>query len=259
MRVHEGQIATAIPIPSNSPTKVKAAQERFRAVAEKFSKAQSIIDRAEARLAQARAEDTARVAQQLLEGQEPTNLREAEEAIEAEVGEAQRMADALKLALDQAGDQLAEAITAEQDKWKAKCEADAEKALARYHDALATMQAALDTYDEAMSVAAWLTPEPIESAIGHTSKATRGWTGAKLLIGPQGDQVWHGNRGVLVRVDQAFKLDNPTDVRKLVPILRNVGQDINSQPRFVKPVNHRAAPKVPGVGEAITSKEKIRG
>lgn len=257
MRVHQGAIATAIPVPSKAPTAVREAHDRFQSVAAKFSEAQSVIDRAEAKLADARAQDTARVAAQIVAGLEPTDVRQAEEAIENEVGEAQRLVAALTMALDDSGDALADAITAEQPKWREKAEKDADRALKAYRAALETLKSSLADYAEAKAIAAWLTPEPIETVTGRRSKATRGWTGSKMLIGTHGDQVWRGSpSGVPVQTGHMFKLDNPDNVAKLFPVLARVGEA--DAPTTVTLSTAKVTSPVEGVGAAVTSKEKIR-
>ena len=251
MRVNEGQVATAIPIPDKSPQSVKQAHARFTAVAARFGEVQSIIHKADEKLRQARAEDTARVAAQLVEGLEPTDPRKAEEAVEREVGDAQRLVAALTKAIDDAGDVVADAITTEQPKWREKAAKDTERALTDYHAALDALKSALNVYVEAKAIARWLTPEPITSLMGGKSKAKRGWTGSKMLIGSAGDQMWRGvPSGVSIRTDHMFRLDNPDNVTKLFPLLARVGEaDV---PTTVKLSGAKVAH-----GETIVSKEKI--
>jgi hypothetical protein len=256
MRAH-GLVASSIPVPGQSPQSVREAHERFSAVAAKFGEAQSVIHTAEAKLSEARAQDTERVAAQLVEGLEPTDVRQAEEAVENEVGDAQRLVAALTKALDDAGDALADAITAEQPKWREMAAKDADRSLKAFHEHRAAMESALADHAESKAIVRWLTPEPIESAIGGRSKALRGWTGSRMLIGPAGDQVWRGASGVSVRTDEFFRLDNPAPVAKILPLLARVGE--KDAPTTVKLSAAKVNPKVEGAGEAITSKEKIRG
>lgn len=266
MRVDEGQVATAIPVPDKSPQSVKDALARFAAVAEKHAAAQSTVSHSKDLLARAKNEDTERNAKDYAAGKEPKNLRAAEEAAEQQIGQAQARLTALTKALDSVGDELADAITAEQESWRTEAAAEADAALADYQAALASMKDALARYGLAKSVAEWLTPvehDPAKSGDPFSrfgSKRMIGWTGGKTLRSGMVDQRYTGPETIKVRTGPFFKLDDPDDVTKLLPVLATVGEDMTPKTTSRR-VNHPADPKQPpvpaGVGAAVTSKEKL--
>lgn len=156
MRQHaaHNRIETAIStVPPDAPEEVVALSTRFSELLGRYSEQREQRKQAEKGISDGRGEDVRAAALAITDGQDPpkdANKHERSATVKAEAAKLQE--EAHLAALDQAGDELAEAILAARDDWSASVRDQLAADVETYRESLATTDAALRRIQRALGV-----------------------------------------------------------------------------------------------------------
>lgn len=148
------RIETAIStVPPDAPEEVRALSDRFSELLGRYNEQREQRKQAEKAIKDGRGEDIRAAALAITDGQDPpkdTSKHERAATVKAEAAKLQE--EALLAALDQAGDELAEAILAARDGWAASVRDQLAADLATYRESLTTTGEALRRIQRALGV-----------------------------------------------------------------------------------------------------------
>jgi hypothetical protein len=155
----------AYALPPHPPEAVTEAQTHFDRLGEKWAATKDELREAKAAVKAAKAEDVRAAAETYAAGKTPREPTKREDAAREKVNRLEAELAALNLALDEAGNDLAEAVAANREEWAATLEAAADEAAERYAEAITEAQAALAELRPARGAAEWLRDFDLSQAV----------------------------------------------------------------------------------------------
>jgi hypothetical protein len=216
------------PLPVNVPESVAPYQERFEILATQWARTKGEIDDAEQELKQAAADDIKRAAAAFGEGKEPDPSTNAEPEAKAKLEGLRERLAALSIAVDDAGNALADAIGAAKDEWVASFAPAVEGGTERYRAALASALEALEELGRATAGRVWL--EEFDVGLAHVGDVRQfhGGSAAFRVPRPQGFSANDELRADELLKLAATALDPPAKTPALV------SDRLDRPPRYVE-------------------------
>lgn len=167
------------PIPPHPPAPVQEAKDEFDTIATRWANTKGKLDDAKEALEAAKAADLRAVVEAATDGKDVKNPQVNAYAAEALIADLRVQVRGLDVAVDEAGNRLAEAIATHRDEWLPLL-ADAEDdATARFDRAIAEAQAALTDLRPARGAVTWL--NGFDVALAPTGRQTP-FAGGRLRV-----------------------------------------------------------------------------
>lgn len=144
------------PLPAEAPQAVADAAARFEQLADQWATLRGEISDAREGAAKAKADAIRMAADQYAAGETPVDVKAVELAEAARIEAMRAQLEALGVALDEAGNELAAEIAAHREEWVAALEPAAAAAASRYDAAIREAQEALRELGPALRAVSWL-------------------------------------------------------------------------------------------------------
>jgi hypothetical protein len=204
-------------IPPAAPAPVAEAYAHFDRVAEAYGRLRGDLDDAKAELVAAARGSVRAAADAIAAGKPLKDPDKPRRDAEAKIANLQRQAEAASIAVDEAGNEFADAIAEHRGEWLEELAAAEQDAAARYDRAIAEARRAVDALGPARRALAWL----------------RDFDAGRAHVGQE--QPFHGGR---VRVDtMPIRRETSTDPCVLLDVLATA----TATPEPAKPRKHAVA------------------
>lgn len=158
----------SFPLPINAPKSIASVRGRYESVATEWARTKGAIEDAEQEVIEATAEDIKRAAAAFGSGKEPDVSKNREPAARAKLQALQGRKEALSVAVDEAGDELATAIGAAKAEWIESFATGIEDAAERYRAGIAAALEAHGELGRAIAGRVWL--EEFDAGLAHVGR-----------------------------------------------------------------------------------------
>jgi hypothetical protein len=212
-------------IPPEPPAAVAEAEAAFAAVADRYARTVGEIQDAEAELVRAEAADIRAAVDAYAAGDEPKKIGEQAAKVEQQIATLRKRLTALTVAVDEAGNTLADTIEAHRDVWLEQIAAAEAAAAARFQQAIDDLRAAIPDLKTSRGAAGWLGTFSASSA--HFGKQSQ-FPGGRLVVSSRKPGRLRGEPVVSALIDLAALAVTP---EPKPPML--VSKTFSSQPKPV--------------------------